>query len=61
MTLIEQFGLKIDQRGNILVNDCQTSVKGIFSAGDASMGASLVVRGIAAGRDAAAAIDNYLK
>ncbi len=59
--LIEQFGLKIDQRGNILVNDCQTSVKGIFSAGDASMGASLVVRGIAAGRDAAAAIDNYLK
>jgi glutamate synthase (NADPH/NADH) small chain len=59
--MVEQFGLKLDERGNIVVNDYQTSVKGIFSAGDASLGASLVVRAINAGREAAAAIDNFLR
>ena len=33
----------------------------VFLAGDASMGASLVVRAIADGRKAAKAIDTYLK
>ncbi len=37
-----------------------TSIPGIFAAGDARHGQSLVVRAIAEGRGAAAAIDKYL-
>ena len=36
------------------------SPEGVFLAGDAATGASLVVRCIAAGRQAAADIDQYL-
>jgi glutamate synthase (NADPH/NADH) small chain len=60
-TLIEQLGLEKDGRSNIKVNDHKTSVEGVFAAGDASTGASLVVRCIASGRDTAAAIHAYLK
>jgi glutamate synthase (NADPH/NADH) small chain len=59
--LIEQLGLEKDGRSNIKVNDHKTSVEGVFAAGDASTGASLVVRCIASGRDTAAAIHAYLK
>ncbi len=59
--LIEQLGLEKDSRSNIKVNDHKTSVEGVFAAGDASTGASLVVRCIASGRDTAAAIHAYLK
>ena len=58
--LVEQLGLKLDGRGNIIVANDQTSEASIFSAGDAASGASLVVRAINAGREAAAAIDQYL-
>ena len=58
--LAENLGLKLDDRGNIAVKDCQTSQPGVFAAGDASTGASLVVRAIGSGRDAAAAIDKFL-
>ena len=40
--------------------DYQTSVPGIFAAGDARRGQSLVVWAIAEGRKAAAAIDRHL-
>ncbi|KPK79102.1 MAG: glutamate synthase [Phycisphaerae bacterium SM23_33] len=60
--LIERFGLELDATGNIAVDaDCQTSQPGVFAAGDAVSGASLVVRAIAAGRDAAACIDRWLR
>jgi NADPH-dependent glutamate synthase beta subunit-like oxidoreductase len=58
--LIEKFGIKLDGRGNIQVKDYMTSEPGIFAAGDAALGASLVVRAIYAGRSAAAAIDRWL-
>lgn len=41
-------------------NDYMTSIPGIFAAGDARRGQSLVVWAIADGRGAAAAIDKYL-
>ena len=59
--LLEDFGVAFDQRGNVQVGgDYQTSVKGVFAAGDAGTGASLVVRAIWHGRQAAEAIDRCL-
>jgi len=58
--LVNQLGLALDEHGHIEVRDYQTSEEGVFAAGDASMGASLVVRAINAGREAAHAIDTYL-
>ena len=61
--LIEQLGVQLDGRGNILANeqDYQTSVPGVFTAGDARRGQSLVVWAIAEGRKAAASVDEYLR
>ena len=58
--LADQFGLKLDDRGNILVADFMSSEEGVFAAGDAVLGASLVVRAIRGGRDAAEAVDRWL-
>jgi NAD(P)H-dependent glutamate synthase small subunit len=59
--LVEKFGLQCDPNGNLVVDeDYQTSVPGVFSAGDSVSGASLIVRVIDAGRKAAASIDRYL-
>ena len=58
--LIEQAGVALDQRGNVAAENYQTPVPGIFAAGDARRGQSLVVWAIAEGRKAAAAIDGYL-
>lgn len=59
--LLEQLGVEKDQRGNVKVNDSQqSSVDKVFAAGDASTGASLVVRCIASGRKAAKGIHEYL-
>ena len=44
--LIKELGLKLDQRGNILVNNYQTSEPAIFAAGDTVTGASLVAHAI---------------
>jgi glutamate synthase (NADPH) small chain len=55
-------GVKLDARGNIAVNQQQmTSVDGLFAAGDAKRGASLIVWAIREGRDAARGIDQYLQ
>ena len=59
--LLEQLGVEKDARGNVKVGPSQqTSVEKVFAAGDASTGASLVVRCIASGQKAAKGIDDYL-
>ncbi len=59
--LIKGLGLQTDNRGNIIVdNSYATSVPGVFAAGDSALGASLVVKAIAQGREMARSIDIYL-
>ncbi len=58
--LLDQLGVALDKRGNVAAEDYQTSVPGIFTAGDARRGQSLVVWAIAEGRKAAEAVDRYL-
>jgi glutamate synthase (NADPH/NADH) small chain len=59
--LVSELGLALDGRGNIKIDEnSMTSVEGIFSAGDSSRGASLVVYAIQDGRVAAAGINRYL-
>ena len=58
---ITQLGLKLDARGNIACDaDYMSSVPGVFAAGDARRGQSLVVWAIWEGREAARGIDKYL-
>jgi len=59
--LIKSLQLKLDENGNVAVNNCQSSDPDVFAAGDTIIGASLVVRAIDGGRQAAAAIDRWLK
>ena len=59
--LIKDMRLRLDDNGNIAVDNYQTSQPWVFAAGDAVSGASLVVRAINSGRQAAAAIDQWLK
>jgi glutamate synthase (NADPH/NADH) small chain len=60
--LVEDLGIALDPRGNISVDGrYQTSVEGIFAAGDCHNGASLVVRAIDHGRRAASAVDEHLR
>jgi NADPH-dependent glutamate synthase beta subunit-like oxidoreductase len=58
--LVESLGLNLDQRGNVAVDDYMTSEEGVFAAGDTTLGASLVVSAIEAGREAAQRIDTHL-
>lgn len=59
--LLEQLPLKLDARGNVQTDDAYaTSIPGVFSAGDARRGQSLVVWAIAEGRKAAHHIDKFL-
>lgn len=59
--LVDQLGLELDARGNIArANNYATNVDGVFVAGDAGRGQSLIVWAIAEGRAAAAAVDEYL-
>ncbi len=58
--MVEDFGLDLDERGNVKTSDYQTNVNKIFSAGDMRRGQSLVVWAISEGREAAIAIDRYL-
>lgn len=59
--LITELGLELNQRGDVAVQNFQTSQSWIFAAGDTINGASLVVRAIDSGRAAAAAIDLWLR
>ncbi|RAY16473.1 glutamate synthase [Actinomadura craniellae] len=57
----EQFGVDFDARGNVARgDDYQTSVPGVFAAGDMGRGQSLIVWAIAEGRAAAAGVDAHL-
>jgi len=59
--VVQEFGLGLDKKGNIQVDkQFQTSFPGVFAAGDAISGASLVVRAIFQGRNLARAVDHYL-
>ncbi|MBO0845635.1 MAG: glutamate synthase subunit beta [Nocardioides sp.] len=59
--LVDQLGLDLDERGNIARDaSYTTNVEGVFVAGDAGRGQSLIVWAIAEGRAAAAAVDRYL-
>ncbi|MDQ3266955.1 MAG: glutamate synthase subunit beta [Myxococcota bacterium] len=59
--LTAQLGMKLDSRGNVAADArFQTSVDGVFSAGDVRRGASLIVWAISEGREAARAVDAYL-
>ncbi len=60
-SFIDQLGLELDARGNITRDETYASnVDGVFIAGDAGRGQSLIVWAIAEGRAAAAAVDSYL-
>jgi glutamate synthase (NADPH/NADH) small chain len=59
--LLKDLGVVFDSRGNINVNNSySTNIPGVFAAGDDSIGASLVVRAIYHGREAAKEISYYL-
>ena len=58
---IDQLGVQVDPRGNIVRNDdYMSSTRGVFVAGDMGRGQSLIVWAIAEGRASAAAVDRYL-
>jgi glutamate synthase (NADPH/NADH) small chain len=59
--VVEQLGLALDGRGNVITKAVgSTHVRGVFAAGDASRGQSLVVWGIADGRRVARGVDAWL-
>jgi glutamate synthase (NADPH/NADH) small chain len=56
----QAFGTEVDGRTNFKTQDYATTVPGVFAAGDARRGQSLVVWAIQEGRGAARAVDRYL-
>jgi len=59
--LLEALGVELDERGRVKADkNFQTNVPGVFVAGDAHRGASLVVWAISEGREAARGVDQYL-
>ncbi len=60
-SFVHQLGCELDNFGNIKANESyMTSVPGIFSAGDARRGQSLIVWAISEGREAARCVDIHL-
>jgi glutamate synthase (NADPH) small chain len=58
--LLEHLGVQRDGRGNVDAARYATSVDGIFAAGDARRGQSLIVWAINEGRQCAAAVTAWL-
>jgi glutamate synthase (NADPH) small chain len=59
--LLQQLGVERDQRSNVkAVRPYTTSVEGVFAAGDARRGQSLIVWAINEGRQCARMVDRYL-
>ena len=56
----QAFGVETDARTNLKTVDYATNVPGVFAAGDARRGPSLVVWAIQEGRSAAREVDRYL-
>jgi glutamate synthase (NADPH/NADH) small chain len=60
--LLDDLGVSFDARGNVArTASYETSVPGVFAAGDMGRGQSLIVWAIAEGRSAAASVDQYLR
>jgi glutamate synthase (NADPH/NADH) len=61
-TLVDKLGFDVDQRSNFKAEfgEFETSVPGVFAAGDCRRGQSLVVWAISEGRGAAAKVDHFL-
>ena len=60
--LLDDLGVEFDPRGNVARSaSYETTVPGVFVAGDMGRGQSLIVWAIAEGRSAAAAVDEYLR
>ena len=58
---VEELGIRLDERGNVVTDaEKMTSVPGVFAAGDAVRGQSLVVWAIHEGRKAARGVDRHL-
>lgn len=59
--VVQQLGVELDERSNVRRDkNFMTSVPGVFVAGDAGRGQSLIVWAIAEGRAAAAGVDAWL-
>ena len=59
--VVEQLEVEVDERSNIKRDkEYMSSVPGVFVAGDAGRGQSLIVWAIAEGRSAAAGVDRFL-
>jgi len=61
LNILNKLNIKLDKRNNCLTENYQTSVKGIFAAGDCRKGQSLVVWAIREGREVAKSVDSFLK
>jgi glutamate synthase (NADPH/NADH) small chain len=59
--LVADLGVRLDGRGNVVVDRWMSDVPGVFAAGDTVKGASLVVHAINHGRLCAAACDGWLR
>ena len=59
--LLKALDVELDQRGNAKAPTYETSVPGVFAAGDARRGQSLIVWAINEGRQAARMCDRYLR
>jgi glutamate synthase (NADPH/NADH) small chain len=61
-TLVGELGVALDARGNLAIDaGYATSVPGVYCAGDAHRGASLIVWAIAEGRELARSVDAALR
>ena len=58
--LLSDLGVEFDLRGNVKTEGNASSVSKVFAAGDAALGASLVVRALKDGQNAAAEIEKFL-
>jgi glutamate synthase (NADPH/NADH) small chain len=58
--LLDRLSVERDARSNVAAPAYTTSVEGVFAAGDARRGQSLIVWAIAEGRRCAAAVDEWL-
>ncbi|MFY0688630.1 MAG: glutamate synthase subunit beta [Cyclobacteriaceae bacterium] len=58
--LLDDLGIEVDERGNVIASNYATSAPGVYVAGDMRRGQSLVVWAISEGREAARAVDQHL-
>ncbi len=58
---IDELGLELDRRGNVVARTYETSTEGVYAAGDARVGQSLIVTAIAEGRRCARIVDRALR